>query len=106
MCWGILRREIWAVEFRAARINFTPPNFKIPKFQNFAIRMSFAIFVFRERMENSAPWNFSRKILKFYKAEFYSADLRGEKFYRRARGGVNWRDRARPKAKLGRERLR
>ena len=42
-------------------------------------------------MENSASWNFSRKILKFYKTEFYSADFRGEKFYRRARGGENMR---------------
>ena len=56
-------------------------------------------------MENSAPWNFSRKILKFYKAEFYSADFRGEKFYRIARGSENWRARARAKAKLGRKPL-
>jgi hypothetical protein len=42
-------------------------------------------------MENSAPWNFSRKILKFYKAEFCSAKFCGEKFYRRARGGENMR---------------
>ena len=35
-------------------------------------------------MENYAPWNFGRKILKFYKAEFCSADFRGEKFYCRA----------------------
>ena len=56
-------------------------------------------------MENSASWNFSRQILKFYKTEFYSADFRGEKFYRRARGGVNWRDRARAKAKLERKPL-
>ena len=40
-------------------------------------------------MENSALWNFSHQILKFYKAEFCSADFRGEKFYRIARGGVN-----------------
>jgi len=46
-------------------------------------------------MENSALWNFSRQILKFYKAEFYSTDFRGEKFYRRARGGGNWRGRTR-----------
>nr|WP_314217524.1 hypothetical protein [uncultured Campylobacter sp.] len=86
-----MSREILAVEFRAARINFTPPNFKIPKFQNFAIRTSFANFVFRGHVKNSVPWNLCRKILKFYKAEFRSADFRGEKFYRRACGGENWR---------------
>lgn len=42
-------------------------------------------------MENSALWNFSRQILKFYKAEFYSADFCGEKFYCIARGGENMR---------------
>jgi len=41
--------------------------------------------------------------LKFRKTEFYSAEFHGEKFYRRACGGKNWR--ARPKAKLERKLL-
>ena len=51
-------------------------------------------------MENFAPQN-----LKFRKTEFYSVEFHGEKFYRRARGGENWRARARAKAKLGRKPL-
>ena len=51
--------------------------------------MSFANLAFCGCIENSAPQNLSGKILKFRKAEFCSADFRGEKFYRRAHGGEN-----------------
>ena len=78
--------------------------FKIPKFQNFAIWTSFANFVFRERMENYAPWNFSRKFWNFAKPSFAGKFPRREILSQSLR---LWKYAAAPipKAKLKRKRL-